>query len=190
MPPLNRSEAQRQRTRLLGYATPVRAEPECPAAGSSPSEEEGRGGHLQQESCAARCSAPGGGAEHTDSSGAEITRSLTRPRPGLPPPSHRPNWNDPSGAGECSREAASAQGERPSSCSRKRTEKFGKEIRRSFGLPGLLEVLSMGRSEKDYRRRADVFFNFCSRMRFRLRPSQSLDNCRLPVRGRGGRRAW
>ena len=48
--------------------------------------------------------------------------------------------------------------------------------RRSFGLSGLLAVLSMGRSEKDYRRRADRFFFFCSRMRFRLRPSQSLDN--------------
>ena len=58
----------------------------------------------------------------------------------------------------------------------KRTEKFGKEIWRSSGLPGLLEVLSMGRSEKDYRRRADLLFSFCSRMRFHLRPSQSLDN--------------
>ena len=59
---------------------------------------------------------------------------------------------------------------------RRRLEKYGKELRRSIGLPGLLETLSMGKSGAEYRKRSEEFFNYCSRMRFPVQPAVLLDN--------------
>ena len=39
-------------------------------------------------------------------------------------------------------------------------------MRRSVGLPGLLETIALGKSEKDYKRRVLVFVNFASNKQF------------------------
>ena len=59
---------------------------------------------------------------------------------------------------------------------RRRQATYGRWLRRSAGLPGLLETLSLGKSEKDYRRRLDLLVSFASKERLELSPSSHLDN--------------
>ena len=59
---------------------------------------------------------------------------------------------------------------------RKRQSQFGRRLRRSVSLPGVLETISLGKSEKDYRRRFEALIGFASQMQLELRPADRLDS--------------
>ena len=59
---------------------------------------------------------------------------------------------------------------------KKRQSMWARSLRRSVGLPGLLETISLGRSERDYRRHLDTLVSFASRLRLEMHPASHLDS--------------
>ena len=59
---------------------------------------------------------------------------------------------------------------------KKRQAMWARSLRRSVGLPGLLETISLGRSERDYRLRLDTLVSFAPRLRLEMHPASHLDS--------------